>query len=212
MLYNRRGHMADKTGNVPKKNTLLKVVFIIYMVATAAFLVLLFGSVSETGGPFALDLRRADFFANCLRIIADLMIIAGFWKKRYNELLIGGFLLNLVPQAFDLLVQYNGLKESLIYGLAFVATIFLIVFYIMLTGVTVSGTSKNDAYMFTKISVLICVLFWLISDIVNLSVQGMEGIFTVIFLGVDFLQMATLAVWGVMFTNYLKPEASAEQE
>lgn len=204
--------MADKTGNVPKKNTLLKVVFIIYMVATAAFLVLLFGSVSETGGPFALDLRRADFFANCLRIIADLMIIAGFWKKRYNELLIGGFLLNLVPQAFDLLVQYNGLKESLIYGLAFVATIFLIVFYIMLTGVTVSGTSKNDAYMFTKISVLICVLFWLISDIVNLSVQGMEGIFTVIFLGVDFLQMATLAVWGVMFTNYLKPEASAEQE
>lgn len=204
--------MADKTGNVPKKNTLLKVVFIIYMVATAAFLVLLFGSVSETGGPFALDLRRADFFANCLRIIADLMIIAGFWKKRYNGLLIGGFLLNLVPQAFDLLVQYNGLKESLIYGLAFVATIFLIVFYIMLTGVTVSGTSKNDAYMFTKISVLICVLFWLISDIVNLSVQGMEGIFTVIFLGVDFLQMATLAVWGVMFTNYLKPEASAEQE
>ncbi len=140
------------------------------------------------------------------------MIIAGFWKKRYNGLLIGGFLLNLVPQAFDLLVQYNGLKESLIYGLAFVATIFLIVFYIMLTGVTVSGTSKNDAYMFTKISVLICVLFWLISDIVNLSVQGMEGIFTVIFLGVDFLQMATLAVWGVMFTNYLKPEASAEQE
>ena len=204
--------MADKTGNVPKKNTLLKVVFIIYMVATAAFLVLLFGSVSETGGPFALDLRRADFFANCLRIIADLMIIAGFWKKRYNGLLIGGFLLNLVPQAFDLLVQYNGLKESLIYGLAFVATIFLIVFYIMLTGVTVSGTSKNDAYMFTKISVLICVLFWLISDIVNLSVQGMEGIFTVIFLGVDFLQMATLAVWGVMFTNYLKPEVSAEQE
>ena len=204
--------MADNTGNVPKKNTLLKVVFIIYMVATAAFLVLLFGSVSETGGPFALDLRRADFFANCLRIIADLMIIAGFWKKRYNGLLIGGFLLNLVPQAFDLLVQYNGLKESLIYGLAFVATIFLIVFYIMLTGVTVSGTSKNDAYMFTKISVLICVLFWLISDIVNLSVQGMEGIFTVIFLGVDFLQMATLAVWGVMFTNYLKPEASAEQE
>lgn len=204
--------MADKTGNVLKKNTLLKVVFIIYMVATAAFLVLLFGSVSETGGPFALDLRRADFFANCLRIIADLMIIAGFWKKRYNGLLIGGFLLNLVPQAFDLLVQYNGLKESLIYGLAFVATIFLIVFYIMLTGVTVSGTSKNDAYMFTKISVLICVLFWLISDIVNLSVQGMEGIFTVIFLGVDFLQMATLAVWGVMFTNYLKPEASAEQE
>lgn len=204
--------MADKTGNVPKKNTLLKVVFIIYMVATAAFLVLLFGSVSETGGPFALDLRRADFFANCLRIIADLMIIAGFWKKRYNGLLIGGFLLNLVPQAFDLLVQYNGLKESLIYGLAFVATIFLIVFYIMLTGVTVSGTSKNDAYMFSKISVLICVLFWLISDIVNLSVQGMEGIFTVIFLVVDFLQMATLAVWGVMFTNYLKPEASAEQE
>jgi hypothetical protein len=40
----------------------------------------------------------------------------------------------------------------------------------------------------------------------------MEGIFTVIFLGVDFLQMATLAVWGVMFTNYLKPEASADQE
>ena len=195
--------MADKVRN-RTEIARLKASFVIYVVTVAIFLFLSYDSLIVTAGPFGLDLGRADFIANCLRIIADAMILAGFWKGRRIKLLMAGFLLNIIPQAFDLLVHYNALKDNLIQGLAFVATVFLIVFYFMLTNINMSTTSRDDTYMFTKISVLICVFFWFVSDIVNLTVHGLNGAFTVIFLLNDFLQMAMLAMWGFLMTDYIK--------
>ena len=191
------------------KNTKLKAVFILYIVTVAIFLLMMHGSLSAESGPFGLDLGRADFFANCLRIAADVMILMGFWKERRIKLLMAGFLLNIIPQAFDLLVHYNGLKDNLIQGLAFVATVFLILFYFMMTSINVSTTSKDDTYLFTKVCVLICVLFWLGSDIVNLAVFGLSGAFTIAFLINDFLQMALLVLWGFLLTDYIRLEKSA---
>ncbi|MBO4680860.1 MAG: hypothetical protein J5623_03065 [Clostridiales bacterium] len=195
--------MADEVRN-RSENGRLKASFVIYVVTVVVFLFLMYDSLVATAGPFGLDLGRADFVANCLRLVADALILAGFWKGRRIKLLMAGFLLNIIPQAFDLLVHYNGLKDNLIQGLAFVATVFLIVFYFMLTNINMSITSRDDTYMFTKISVLICVFFWFVSDIVNLTGHGFEGAFTVIFLLNDLLQMAMLVMWGFLMTDYIK--------
>ena len=88
--------------------------------------------------------------------------------------------------------------------LAFVATLFLIVFYFIMTGLTVAGKAKNEAYLFAKIAVLISVFFWVISDIANLAASGMQGIFTAVFLGIDFMQIVTLGLWGILLPNSLK--------
>ena len=111
--------MADKVSSGSQKNTLLRVSFILYMIAVCAFLLLLFDTVSYSGGLAGFTLDGADFYANCLRIVADLLLLIGFWKTRRNGLLIAGFLLNIIPQAFDLLVHFNGMKETMINGLAF---------------------------------------------------------------------------------------------
>lgn len=200
--------MTEEVSN-SSKNTKLKAVFILYIVTVAIFLIMMHGSLGEASGAFGLDLGRADFFANCLRIVADVMILIGFWKERHIKLLMAGFLLNIIPQAFDLLVHYNGLKDNLIQGLAFVATVFLILFYFMMTSINISTTSKDDTYLFTKVCVLICVLFWLGSDIANLTMYGLSGAFTIAFLINDFLQMALLVLWGFMMTDYIKLEKSA---
>ena len=115
-----------------------------------------------------------------------------------------GFLLNIIPQALDLLVHFRDMRDSIIPSLAFVATVFLIVFYTVLTGIVVTGARRDNAYLFAKIAVLTCLFFWLISDISNLVSHGMEGAYTVIFLLVDLTQMATLGIWGFLFTDWLK--------
>ncbi len=196
--------MADKVSSGSKKNTLLRVSFILYIISVCAFLLLLFDTVSYSGGLAKFTLEGADFYANCLRFIADLLILIGFWKTRRNGLLTAGFLINVIPQAFDLLIHFNGMKETMINCLAFVATLFLIVFYFIMTGLTVAGKAKNEAYLFAKIAVLISVFFWVISDIANLAASGMQGIFTAVFLGIDFMQIVTLGLWGILLPNYLK--------
>ena len=195
--------MADEVRN-SSENVRLKASFVVYVVTVAVFLFLMYDSMVVASGPFGLDLGRADFCANCLRLVADALILIGFWKGRRIKILMAGFLLNIIPQAFDLLVHYNALKDNLIQGLAFVATVFLIVFYFMLTNINMSTTSRDDTYTFTKISVLICVFFWFVSDIVNLTGHGFEGAFTVIFLLNDLLQMAMLVTWGLLMTDYIK--------
>ena len=199
--------MADEVRN-STENVRLKASFVLYFVTVVVFLFLSYDSLIVTAGPFGLDLGRADFFANCLRLVADAMILAGFWKGRHIKLLMAGFLLNIIPQAFDLLIHYNALKDNMIQGLAFVATVFLIVFYFMLTNINMSTTSRDDTYMFTKISVSACVFFWLVSDIVNLTVYGLSGAFTVIFLLNDLLQMAMLVMWGFLMTDYIRLDKS----
>ena len=199
--------MADEVRN-STENVRLKASFVLYFVTVVVFLFLSYDSLIVTAGPFGLDLGRADFFANCLRLVADAMILAGFWKGRRIKLLMAGFLLNILPQAFDLLLHYNSLKDNLIQGLAFVATVFLIVFYFMLTNINMSTTSRDDTYMFTKISVSACVFFWFVSDIVNLTVYGLSGAFTVIFLLNDLLQMAMLVMWGFLMTDYIRLDKS----
>ena len=199
--------MADEVRN-RSENKRLKTSFVLYVVTVVVFLFLSYDSLIATAGPFGLDLGRADFFANCLRPVADAMILIGFWKERRIKLLMAGFLLNIIPQAFDLLFHYNALKDNLIQGLAFVATVFLIVFYFMLTNVNMSTTSRDDTYLFTKISVLICVFFWFVSDIVNLTAHGINGAFTVIFLLNDLLQMAMLVMWGFLMTDYIRLDKS----
>ena len=201
----QEGNMADEVRN-STENVRLKASFVLYFVTVVVFLFLSYDSLIVTAGPFGLDLGRADFFANCLRLVADAMILAGFWKGRHIKLLMAGFLLNILPQAFDLLLHYNSLKDNLIQGLAFVATVFLIVFYFMLTNINMSTTSRDDTYMFTKISVLICVFFGFVSDVVNLAGHGFEGAFTVLFLLNDLLQMAMLVMWGFLMTDYIKSD------
>lgn len=187
-----------------KKDKILRVVFITYMVSVVMFLVLLYDTVRSRGGLSALNLDSTDFLANCLRIIADTMIIVGIWNQRKNALLIGGFLLNIVPQVFEVFLHFRRLSDSMLSGLPLVATVFLIFFYIMLIAIIIRGTLSNEAYIFTKIAVISCVFFWLVSDVLNLAAAGVEGPFTVIFLCADFLQMATLVTWGVMLTDKLK--------
>lgn len=199
--------MADEVRNI-SENVRLKASFVLYFVTVVVFLFLSYDSLTVTEGPFGLDLGRADFFANCLRLVADAMILAGFWKGRHLKLLMAGFLLNIIPQAFDLIFHYNALKDNLFQGFAFVATVFLIVFYFMLTNINMSTTSRDDTYQFTKISVLACVFFWFVSDIVNLTFYGLGGAFTVIFLINDLLQMAMLVIWGFLMTDYIRLDKS----
>lgn len=202
--------MAEKVqGNT--KNTLLKMMFIIHIVSVAVFLLMMLDTVSISGGPFVPSLDNFDFFANCLRIIADIMILTGFMRKRHNGPLMWGFLLNIISQTFDLIVHGNGMRTSMISALAFVATLFLIVFFTLLTMIVVTDTSRDETYMFTKVTIVGCVFFWLVSDIVNFTVVGMQGLFTVIFLIAEFIQMATLVVWGILFTDMLKPEKESEE-
>ena len=196
--------MAGKSKSFAKKDLMLKVAFILYIISVAAFLVMLYDSISASGTIFRIGLRAADFWANTLRIVADIMILAGFWKKRHNSLMMWGFLLNIIPQALDLLIHFREMKDSVIPSLAFVATIFLIFFYTMLTAIVVSGSSRDNTYLLAKINVLVCVLFWMISDLSNLAFYGPEGAYTAVFLTVDFTQMITLGIWGVLFTDMLK--------
>ena len=196
--------MAQGRGLTVKKDKMLKVAFILYIVSVAAFILMLYESLSASGSIFRINVRNADLWANTLRIAADIMILTGFWKKRHNALLMWGFLLNIIPQALDLLVHFRDMRDSIIPSLAFVATVFLIVFYTVLTGIVVTGARRDNAYLFAKIAVLTCLFFWLISDISNLVSHGMEGAYTVIFLLVDLTQMATLGIWGFLFTDWLK--------
>ena len=182
--------MTEEVSN-SSKNTKLKAVFILYIVTVAIFLIMMHGSLGEASGAFGLDLGRADF-----------------WKGRHIKLLMAGFLLNIIPQAFDLIFHYNALKDNLFQGFAFVATVFLIVFYFMLTNINMSTTSRDDTYQFTKISVLASVFFWFISDVVNLTFYGLGGAFTVIFLINDLLQMAMLVMWGFLMTDYIRLDKS----
>ncbi len=209
-LLTRRGHMAGKVRADAKKDKILKVSFIIYIVSVAIFLVMLCESVIDAGGIFRISLRSADFMANCLRIVADIMILAGFWKTRRTPLLMWGFLLNIVPQAFDLLIHFNAMKKSMIPSIAFVATVFLIVFYTNLTRIVVTQTAKEDVFLLTKTSALVCIFFWVISDIVNLIDTGFEGAFTVFFLFIEIVQMTTLGIWSQLFTEKLRPNTDTQ--
>ncbi|MBP5775884.1 MAG: hypothetical protein J6W36_09335 [Clostridiales bacterium] len=195
--------MAQGRGLTVKKDKMLKVAFILYMVSVAASIAMLYESLSVSGSVFRINVRNADLWANMLRIIADIMILAGFWKTRRNALLMWGFLINIIPQALDLLVHFRDMRDSIIPSLAFVATVFLIVFYTVLTGIVVTDARRESAYLFAKIAVLTCLFFWLISDISNLVSHGMEGVFTIIFLLVDLTQMITLGIWGFLFTDLL---------
>ena len=196
--------MAKGSGLTEKREKLLKVAFIVYIVSVAAFLVMLFESLSADGSVFRINVRNADLWANCFRIIADIMILAGFWKTRRNPLLMWGFLLNIIPQGLDLLVHFRDMKNSMIPSLAFVATVFLIIFYTVLTGIVVTDARRENAYLFAKITVLCCLFFWLISDISNMVAFGFEGAYTLIFLLVDLTQLITLGIWGFLFTDWLK--------
>ena len=189
----------------PKRDKLLRVSFILYIVTVAVFLVMLCESVIDAGGVFRISLKSADFMANCLRVPADIMILAGFWKTRRTPLLMWGFLLNIVPQAFDLLIHFNAMKKSMIPALAFVATVFLIVFYTNLTRIVVTATTKEDVFLITKTSALVCIFFWVISDIANLAATGFEGAFTVFFLFIEIVQMVTLGIWSQLFTDLIRP-------
>ena len=202
--------MAYGMRDNPKRDKLLKVSFILYIVTVAIFLFMLYESVSAAGGVFRISLKSADFMANCLRVPADLMILAGFWKTRRTPPLMWGFLLNIVPQAFDLLIHFNALKNSMIPALAFVATVFLIVFYTNLTRIVVTATTKEDVFVITKISALVCIFFWVISDIANLYATGFEGAFTVFFLFIELVQMVTLGIWSQLFTDLIRPNTGAE--
>ena len=196
--------MAEGFRLTVKKDKLLKGAFILYMVSVAAFIVMLYGSLNESGSVFRINVRNADLWANCFRIFADIMILAGFWKARRNALLMWGFLINIIPQALDLLVHFRDMKDSIIPSLAFVATVFLIFFYTVLTGIVVTDARRENVYLFAKITVLCCLFFWLISDISNLVTYGFEGAYTVIFLLVDLTQLITLGIWGFLFTDWLK--------
>lgn len=202
--------MAGKARIDAKKDKLLKVSFIVYIVSVAIFLVMLCESVIDAGGVFRISLKSADFMANCLRIVADILILAGFWKTCRTPLLMWGFLLNIVPQAFDLLIHFNAMKKSMIPALAFVATVFLIVFYTNLTRIVVTQTAKEDVFLITKVSVLVCIFFWVISDIANLEATGFEGAFTVFFLFIEVVQMVSLGIWSQLFTDKLKPKTGTE--
>jgi hypothetical protein len=204
--------MADNACSGTKKNTSLKVVFILYIISTAAFLVLLYESVSIPGAPLSFSLGKADFYANCLRIIADIMILAGFWKKRCKALLAAGFILNIIPQVFDILLQFSQLSENMTVLLSLAATVFLIIFYIVMTVITVSGTAIRSAGLFAKASVIICVVFWIVSDIMNVAAQGIESWYTVLFLSIDLIQIVTLALWGVSLAGLLRHKKTAEND
>ena len=195
--------MAEGFALTRKKDKLLKAAFILYMVSVAASIAMLYESLSASGNIFKINVRNADLWANTLRVIADAMILAGFWKTRRNGPLMWGFLINIIPQALDLLVHFRDMRDSIIPSLAFVATVFLIVFYTVLTGIVVTDARRESAYLFAKIAVLSCLVFWLISDISNLVSYGFEGVYTVIFLLVDLTQMVTLGIWGFLFTDLL---------